>query len=283
MSGKSKKKKVRAAQTNAPWSVQVPYLTEGFERAKADVLERPRQFYNGPLVAEFSPEQEMAFRLQSERAIQGSPGLAAAEKYNTDLLNGDYLGAGNPYLRNVQDAAARPLIDNYRNAIADVGSTFSRAGRYGSGGQSQAEGLAQQNLARQLSDQSSQLAYQNYSAERDRMAQAAQFAPTLAQAGYADIDRLAQVGANRQALQQAQINSDREKFDFDENEALQRLGAYMSLVNGNYGGTQSGYNTVLGNNSLNTANTYYRAGISALNFLNSAYSNSNSRDYRSDW
>jgi hypothetical protein len=114
--------------------------------------------------------------------FQTSQGPAnQASGYYGDVLSGKYL-SGNPYLGNVINTLNRGVSDN-------VNSQFEQSGRYGSGAHADV-------LSRNLADADSNLLYQNYGDEMNRMGQAAQGA----QAGHtADIASLiSAIGAGAQ-------------------------------------------------------------------------------------
>ena len=69
----------------------------------------------------------------------------------------------------------------------------------------QQAGQAQDIFARSMAEQGGQLAYQSAEAERQRQMLAAQAAPTMAAADYADIQRLLQAGQAQEAYGQQAI------------------------------------------------------------------------------
>lgn len=106
-------------------------------------------------------------------AFGQQPGLAAAQGYANDVLGGKYLGQGNPYLEG--------MIGQTRNNVGNqVNSTFSMAGRTGGGNNVQ-------RLGEGLANAENNLRYQDYSSERDRMAQQGALIPGLTQAQYAGV------------------------------------------------------------------------------------------------
>lgn len=103
----------------------------------------------------------------------GNPSVNAATAYNTDVLGGKYLDAGNPYLQGI--------VDTTNGSVADqVNALFSRAGQTGSSRQ-----IGE--LGKQLSTAENNLRYADYNTERGRMDTAAGLAPSLAAADYASI------------------------------------------------------------------------------------------------
>jgi len=83
---------------------------------------------------------------------------SAAKDYVSSVLNGDYLN-GNPYLQDV--------IDNTNSSVTDqVNALFAKAGQGGASSRLTGE------LANQLASNESNLRYQNYSDEQDRISNA---------------------------------------------------------------------------------------------------------------
>ena len=54
--GRSAPSVQNVTQNSAPWAAQQPYLTQGFERAKTDILNTPQTFFPGQTYANFSPQ-----------------------------------------------------------------------------------------------------------------------------------------------------------------------------------------------------------------------------------
>lgn len=119
--------------------------------------------------------------------FNGNPVLNGQMTYDNMYANGKWDNADptasgtylsektNPYLRNMVDAASRPITDNFQYAVAPaLASQFSAAGRTGSGAHVMAAGNAEQNLVRQLGDTSSQIYGNAYGQERNLMEQAKQ-------------------------------------------------------------------------------------------------------------
>lgn len=181
------------------------------------------QYYPGSTVAPVSAEMQQALKMQTDRALAGSPLLAAAQSETGKTLAGDYLAAGNPYLAELAqsiDDAVRPAVD----------SRFAASGRYGSPGYGQA-------TARALADAIAPYVFQNYTNERANMARAAGDAPGLAEADYGDIAALAGAGAARDAEGQAQLQDQVNRWNFNQNRDAARLAQYLAMVQGNYGST----------------------------------------------
>ena len=143
----------------------------------------------------------------------------------------------NPYLQNVANAAQARIQPG-------VDSSFSAAGRGGSGAH-------YSEMSRRMADAVAPYAFQNYENERGRQLQAAGMAPQQASQDYADLAMLGQVGSQREGLAQQQIGDAQARFNFGQQEPINRIGQYMGAVTGNYG-QQSTRTEPLNSNSLLT-------------------------------
>jgi hypothetical protein len=216
-------------QDIAPWLKE--YVTYGLGEAKNLYQGTTPTYYPGQTYVDPSMQTTSAIDLATKRAMAGSPLTSGAIAQQTGTVGGSYLGA-NPYLaaalRPGQEAATRA----YNEAIGGTRSQASQAGRYGSGAQTQLEGLSQQNLANALANQAGQAAYQNYATERGLQQQSALAAPTLAQSEYADINQLLQAGQLGEQYKQTALESDIERYNFEQQKPYEKLSAYLGSVYG---------------------------------------------------
>lgn len=81
MGGSSGNNKTTTTQNSEPWSSQIPYLEYGMREAKNLYRMNGPDYYSGNTVAGFSPEQEQAFKIGRERALNGNETVNMAEKY----------------------------------------------------------------------------------------------------------------------------------------------------------------------------------------------------------
>jgi hypothetical protein len=140
--------------------------------------------------------------MAQERAIGGSPLLRSAQAEQLATIEGRGV---NPFLGGALEQANRLAGEQYTRNIQNLQSKASSAGRYGSAAMGQQAGTAQDVFARALAEQGGQLAYSSAEAERARQVAAAQAAPQMAAADYADIQRLLQVGQGREGYEQQAI------------------------------------------------------------------------------
>lgn len=170
------------------------------------------QYFPGSSVAPFSPEQQAAMSLTTRRALTGSGLNRSAESNINSTLRGDFL-YGNPGFNAAFDAAANRIIPR-------IDSGFATAGRYGSG-------LADTAKYSALGDAFAGL----YGQERGNQMQAAGMAPALAAQDYVDYGQLGQVGYQRQAQAQSNIDDQIARHEFEQNMPYYKLGQYQNFIN----------------------------------------------------
>tara|TARA_B100000287_G_C20542412_1_gene745184 strand:+ start:109 stop:861 length:753 start_codon:yes stop_codon:yes gene_type:complete len=221
--------------TNNPPAYAAPYLAYGANEAQR-LYDTGGGFnyYPEHMVAGFSPEQEMAMTMQTNRALSGSPLNRSSQNLALDTLQGNFLNANNPYL---QQAVINPITER-------VQGTFSQAGRLGSA-------YNQNALTNALSD----VYYRNYENERARQNAMIGAAPELARADLQDYADLARVGAMRQQQAQKDILANADRFNFLQSAPAQNLNQFISQVGntaGGYGQTTQPYQYNPFNQALGT-------------------------------
>jgi hypothetical protein len=212
-------------QKSDPWEEQKPYLTMGFKEAEKELWKTP-QYYPGQTVVPYSPETETALNMQTGRALNGSPIQFAANDELTKTLSGNYLYGGQGFNEAV-DAATNKILPT-------VNSAFEKAGRTGSG------------LAATAQTQAIADAFANqYGQERQNMQRGMLFAPQVASMDYQDISKLAEVGAQRETLDQQKIADEMTRYNYGQNIRKSQLMDYLGMIQGNYGGTSSSSSNAL--------------------------------------
>ena len=103
----------------------------------------------------------------------------------------------------------------------------------------QQAGTAQDIFARALTEQGGQLAYNSAEAERARQMAAVGAAPQMAQADYADIQRLLSVGGAREAQSAAELQDAMNRFNFAQNLPQAKLSQFANLFSSVPQGSQT--------------------------------------------
>jgi hypothetical protein len=127
-----------------------------------------------------------------EQYNRGDPNVNAAKSYNLATLNGDYLNAGNPHLQSMIDTTN----DSVRNQV-----TASLGTRGLTGGSAHSD-----LVARALAQNETGLRYNDFSAERARMENAAGMAPTLSAASYQPLQTISNIAEAQTLPMQAASN-----------------------------------------------------------------------------
>ena len=200
-----------------PPAYAAPYLAYGANEAQRLYdMGGGFNYYPEHTVAGFSPEQQMAMTLQTNRALSGSPLQRESQNQALNTLQGNFLNpTTNPYF---QTAVLDPITQN-------VQSQFSRAGRLGSGAN-------QDVLARSLATP----LMQNYENERARQNAMIGAAPELARTDLQDYADLARVGAMRQQQAQKDILANADRFNFLQSAPAQNLNQFIGQVGNTAGG-----------------------------------------------
>jgi len=233
-----------------PWNMNK--LKQGMGWGRQLYKQGGPQYYQGKQIAPMSGYTRGALNSMANRALGGSPINRAAQGQLTKTLNGDYLKQGNPYLQGAIGAATKPMVDTYNQQIAPgLDSTFSSAGRYGSGAHAMGQGQAANALMGQIGNVSSNMAYQNYGDERQNQMRGMLMAPDIANQDYKDIAALGQAGQGFDQYNQSLINADKDKWNFQQNSQWDNLGRYMNLLNG----VPSGYRQTTDGGSMNPFTT----------------------------
>jgi len=215
-----------------------PFVEYGLGEAKNLYQTNTPNYYAGQTYVSPSAQTTSALSEAETRARSGNPLLPAAQQQQQDVIGGQYL-QNNPYFNQAIAGAGQAATQTYNDAIMAAQSGASRAGRYGSGVSADIQNRAASTLSNTLANKYGDLAYQNYAGERGMQNQAAQFAPQLANADYADIQQLMNVGKTQEDYAKTALQSDIDRFNFEQNKPYQKLSAYLGAAYGAPTGTVS--------------------------------------------
>lgn len=177
-----------------------PYIT--YSLGEAQRLYQGMPEAPATLAPEQSAFSQAAIQQAAQRAQAGSPLVGAAQAEQLATIQGRGV---NPFLAGALEQSNRLAREQFTEGVQGLQSKASSMGRYGSSALGEQEARAQDVFARAMAEQGGQLAYQSAEAERARQMQAAQAAPQMAAADYADIQRLLQAGQAQEGYQQQAI------------------------------------------------------------------------------
>lgn len=215
-----------------------PYVGYGLEEARRLYQGFTPQYFPGKTYVSPTQATQAALQAQINRATQGSALTPAAQQQQLQTIQGQYL-SGNPFFQGAFQPAAMAATSQFNQAIQDVASNASRAGRYGSGAMGQLQDRASIQLANALTGTAGKLAYENYAAERAAQERAAMGAPGLAATDYGDIAQLAAAGQAQEAYQAQALQDAINRFNFQQNLPQQQLSNFLSAAYGAPGGTET--------------------------------------------
>jgi hypothetical protein len=208
-----------------------PYVDYGLSEAKALYQTDTPSYYPYQTYVDPSAQTQQALQSAQNRAIAGSPLVPAAQQQQLSTIQGQNLGL-NPFFSNALQGAAGVATTQFQDALKDIASQSSQAGRYGSGAMADLQSRASKNLADTLTNKAGELAYQNYAAERGAQERAIASAPQMAQADYQDIQQLLNVGQTAEDYQRQALESDISRFEFEQNLPYTKLQSYLSAAYG---------------------------------------------------
>ncbi len=174
------------------------------------------QYYPGQSYVGANPYTSQGLNAMGQGAMDPNSGLGSAMNYYRGVMGGDYMGL-NPAFRS---AVMEPAMEN-------VASRFEQAGRYGSPASVQS-----------MNEAGMRALAPYYDAERTRMGQAANMLPQLEAQRY---QQLLGAGQGLEGYDQQALQADMDRFNWEQNQELARLGQIAPLlgVGSGYGTTQS--------------------------------------------
>ena len=243
-----------------------PYVQYGLGEAQRLYQAGAPEYFTGQTYIGPSQQTQAALSAMQSRAMQGNPLVPLAQQQLATTLGGSraetlgsatsptlantiaggYLGQ-NPYYTAALQPGFQAASMSYQDAINQMRSRASAAGRYGTNEALMSqEQRAQGALANALANQAAQLGYSGYEAERGRQQQALGMgldlyeaerarqqaaigaAPGLAAQDYTDIAQLAQVGQASEAYQQAALQDAIQRFNYQQQAPYAALQSFLS-------------------------------------------------------
>ena len=224
-----------------------PYLNEALQRSRSLFLgTQGPQLFPGQMYVQPSAQTEEALTQMEQLAGLSQPYYEQAQSgVMTGLTGLEQTAAGgflqgSPYRDQLIEAATRPLTQQFTEEVMPgIQSTFSRAGRLGSGAQGAVTGRATEGFTRALGDVTSRIAAEDYA--RERGFQEAATRDVLRGAGQlgdiyssflAPSQTLAGVGAQREAIAGQPLQESIRRFEYAQQQPYQQLGGYLSSIYG---------------------------------------------------
>jgi hypothetical protein len=205
------------------------YINTGLTEAQRLFNLKGPDVYSGNWYVSQDPATKSALDLAKTQAQSTSTLADAAALTAGKTLRGEYLGM-NPFFEGAFKSATAPITQSFQDAMANLSSQASRAGRYGSGAMQQLQARATNQLAEQLSNIGGTLAFKGYESERERQQAALQNAQNLANLEYYDINKLLSVGQAQETYEREKLAGEMAKFQAQEMQPYANLQSYLSSV-----------------------------------------------------
>jgi hypothetical protein len=255
--------------------VIAPYLSDALSRARSLFLTGaqpelyPGQMFVGPSDQTLSALSGMETIAGAAQPFyeQAATGVMSGLKGLESTASGSFLGgatfknaAGEDvnYRDALISAATRPLTQQFTEEVMPgIQSTFSRAGRLGSGAQGAVTGRATEGFTRALGDVTSRIAAEDYA--RERGFQEAATRDVISGAGnlgnvfssfLAPSSVLADVGARREAIAGQPLAESMRRFEYTQNLPQDQFAKYMASIYGSPLGAASAAPAMTGSSTL---------------------------------
>lgn len=234
------------SSTNFPLWLQQEVFNAS--NAATNLAAQPYTPYPGQTVAGPSPTTSQSWDAAKANVGNYQPSLTAAgtltQQAGTPVSSGDINQYLNPYESNVTDRLAVLAGQNLNeNLLPGVNDTFTKAGQFGSTGNSEFTSRALRDTNNSLLNAQSGALERGYSgalsaaqAQKGQQlaagAQTGQLGTLTQQLGAADVSQLAGAGASQDKLAQANINSSMNQFQQQQQFPYQNLGFLSNIIHG---------------------------------------------------
>ena len=216
--------------SRAPWEPVQQDILDFLGQARGE-YENPPEFFPGETYVPMDPRTQEALTGAEERARAGSPLVGQASDVLSGMMGEGYQDAGRGYLNDVTQAAANTVLPGM---IAG----FQAGGRSDSPAMARA---VSQGLGTAVAPYAANL----YNQAENRRMSAAGMAPGMADAQYADLTRLADIGGVYEDYDRQELADEMARHQFGENVGYNQLARYFPFLAHPWGeeGTSSGTQT----------------------------------------
>jgi hypothetical protein len=253
----------KTTQTSKPWEAQRPYLKEIFGEAQGLYNQGGPQLYPGQTIAGFTPNEAFAQQFATDYSKNVNIPLAGQAAGANQFLLGDVMMANaNPYMASYAEGAIRPIYQQLmEQTLPSIRSSSIMGGGQNRNSRQQIrEGLAISRADQAAMDTTARMYSDMYGDNLEAFQRGLALAPQTMQAGMIPAESIAGVGAQQRAYEQALMDEQARKFEYEQQLPWNTLAAYQNLVQGSYGGTGS----VSGGGGASTASRLLGAGMTGL-------------------
>jgi len=232
-----------AKTESAPWEKLQPYLTgDGgvYDSAQTLFNQGPQSFFDGQTYAGFDPLQTQAQNTSINYARSGLNGMMnpTMDSYK-NVVSGNLMNAeSNPYLQNNIKFMADQVKENAMTGAWSANDDAAvMSGNTGSSKYQLGRERVMNDVNETIAKNTNNMSMQGYNSGLNAMMNGMQMAPQMAQYGMAPNNIMNSIGGDRQAMNQAGINEDMARHDFDYNAGWDHLNNFNTQLQGNYMGS----------------------------------------------
>jgi hypothetical protein len=190
--------------------------------------------YPGSQIVPFSPATQASQDLLYNYALGPATDLANAGTAATKFgLNQVLSPQSNPYLQQWMQASVDPLVQAYSNTVMPaLRSGGIQSGQYGGSRQGIAEGLAANDLMKQIGNTTANIGNAGYQAGLDTFSKTLATLPQTMQAGTLPAQDVGAIGSQQEALAQQYQDYLANARQYDLNAPWTPLNNYANIING---------------------------------------------------
>ena len=211
-----------------------PFFKNAYQEAFRQYNQGGPQFFGGPTVAGFSPQQ-----LDAQRQLQGqiSPQLQQLGQMQLGGLQRQFnMGQGNapmtPISSELQASITNPIMRDLQAQQSTIGSGAVLLGAFGGSRQQLLNDQASLGAGQRLQDSLATATLNKQNQEANILQNAQSNAAGVRQGLVAAPSLLGGVGAQQQNLNQQLIDAARQRFDFGQNSQQQQLAKMFGFLGG---------------------------------------------------
>jgi len=225
-------------QKSDPWPAQQEQLKFGFDQARERFAAPGPEFF--PRATFIRPNQ-LETQAQNQalaNARYTMPGLIGSTNQALQFGLGPVLSPeSNPYLAQTAEAAMRPVEESLMERILpSIRSGAMQAGQLGGDRQGIVENQAIRDAVREMSDRTAGIYSTAYGQGLDAQGRALALAPQTIPLNLAPSAIQADVGAQRRSVDQAALDEEMARWNFEQQLPEAKLDKFMGLIQGNFGG-----------------------------------------------
>lgn len=232
-----------STQNTAPWTVQQPYLQQGFQNAATLANNGGPQYFPGQTYATETPTQQTALADQATLGLTGSPVTGAASDAITRLLSPNFPTAnpGNGFYQGVLSGSSPAINAAVANATPGLLDAFTGGGavtKSSSAPYAIGQGVANA-VAGQMLPAAQGLSNNFNTATQQQGWDTALAAPAAQGLAYTDLGHAYDAGSTQQGQNQNVINDAVARYNYGQTQPYNLLDWYNGAVGGSYGSTGS--------------------------------------------